>query len=408
MANEAQLSPRRCICKYMKLAFKYRFYPTKEQANLLARTFGCVRYVYNWGLALRRNAWTERKESISFLETGRRLTQLKQQEETRWLRDVSCVPLRETLHHLDTAYQNFFQGRSSYPQFKLRHSKQSAYFTRRGFSYRVEDGQPVLKLAKMSAPLKVRWSRTPPSGPSGVTVSRDPAGRYFVCLLCEVAPEPLPVVDNAIGVDLGLIDLVSTSGGFKSGNPRFLKRDLAKLRWAQKSLSRKRKGSNNWYRQKRRVAKIYARIKDCRSDYLHQMSIRLIRENQTIVLETLNVAGMIKNRSLARSISDASWSEFVRQLEYKAVLYGREVVRVGQWEPTSKRCSSCGVVVSELPLSIRSWTCASCGAEHDRDVNAARNILGAGLALSACGPSVRPVPLLNGKAVRDEARIPQL
>ena len=391
----------------MKLAFKYRFYPTKEQADLLSRTFGCVRYVYNWGLALRRDAYDERGERLRYKDTSAALTVLKKGKETAWLREVSCIPLQQTLRHLDQAYTNFFQGRVSYPQFKKRRGKQSAHFTRMGFSYSVgEDDRPVLKIAKMKQPLKVKWSRVPPCAPSSITVSRDPAGRYFVSLLCEVEPEPLPVVDSSIGVDLGLIDLVSTSNDFKSGNPRFLRRDLAKLRRAQRSLSRKVKGSNNWYKQKKRIAKIHARIADCRRDYLHKLSTRLIRENQAISLETLRVRNMMKNARLALSIADASWSELVRHLEYKAELYGRRVVRLDQWEPTSKRCSNCGHKVKELALNVRTWTCEVCGACHDRDVNAARNILAVGQTVSALGESVNPVPSLNGKVVLDEEGIP--
>ena len=178
------------IAYNMQLAFKYRVYPTREQANLLARTFGCARYVYNWGLAMRRDAWRERKESISFLETGRRLTALKREPDTNWLREVSCVPLREALRHLDRAFVNFFAGRASYPQFKKRRSTQSAHFMRNAFRYEVQNGRPVLTLAKMKRPLKVKWSRVPPSNPSSITVSRDPAGRYHVCLLCEYTPNP--------------------------------------------------------------------------------------------------------------------------------------------------------------------------------------------------------------------------
>ena len=297
-----------------------------------------------------------------------------------------------------------------------------------GFSYSVEDGKPVLKIAKMKRPLKIKWSRTPPSHPSSITISRDPAGRYHICLLCEYDPEPLPSLDTSIGVDLGLTDLVVTSEGFKSGNPRFLEQDLKRLKRAQRALSRKQRGSSNWYRQKRRVARLHARIKDCRADYLHKLSTRLIRENQTIALESLNVRGMMKNGRLARHIAGAAWSELVRQLEYKAALHGREIVRVGQWEPTSKRCSSCGDVVSELPLSVRRWTCAGCGSTHDRDVNAARNILATvlrqpprradqtpgqpslavGHTATACGERVSPEPPSNGTAVLDEARIPCL
>ena len=362
-----------------------------EQAGELSRTFGCVRYVYNFGLALRRDAYEERGASLRYKDTSAALTELKRQEETAWLSEVSCVPLQQTLRHLDKAYTNYFQKRADYPTFKRRHGPQSAEYTRSGFTYGMaEDGTPVLSLAKMPGPLSVRWSRTPPAVPSTVTVSKDPAGRYFVSLLCEVEAAPLPPVSRSVGVDLGLSDLVVTSDGFKSGNPKYLEREERKLRRAQQALARKVKGSNNRRKARLRVARIHARIADQRRDFLHKLSTTLIRENQAIYLEDLNVRGMMQNHTLARAIGSASWSEFVRQIEYKAVLYGRTVVRVGRFEPTSKRCSVCNHQVKELPLSVRAWTCEACGSRHDRDVNAARNILRAGLALTACGENVSP------------------
>jgi len=409
----------------MKLAFKYRFYPTSEQARVLAQTFGCVRYVYNFGLDLRSTAYNEQGESLSYKDTSAALTELKKQEETAWLRDVSCVPLQQALRHLNTAFVGFFGKRTDYPTFKSRHRRQSAEYTRSAFRYadnstksaNESNGTPVLQLAKMRQPLKVRWSRRPPSEPSTVTVSRDAAGRYFVSLLCEVEPKPLPPTrtadgsDKAVGVDLGLTDVCVTSDGFKSGNPRHLERDLAKLRRAQKSLSRKEKGSNNYQKRRRRVAKIHARIKDRRQDFLHKLTTKLIRENQTVCLETLNVSGMLKNHRLSRHIAGASWHELVRQLEYKAALYGRDLVRVDQWFPSSKRCSNCKHQVKELPLSVRQWTCERCGTSHDRDVNAALNIcaegqrLGAGLALSASGEDVRPGSVSAETGCLSEGRI---
>lgn len=233
----------------------------------------------------------------------------------------------------------------------------------------------------MKRPLKVRWSRRPPSVPSTVTVSKDPSGRYFVSLLCEVKPEPLPPTDRAVGVDLGITDLVVTSDGFKSGNPKFLEADLRKLQRAQRRLSRKQKGSNRREKQRRRVARLHARIADCRRDYLHKLTTKLIRENQTVCLESLCVAGMMKNRHLSRAIGQSAWSELTRQLEYKAERYGRTVVRIGRFEPTSKRCSNCEHHVKELPLSVRAWTCERCGTVHDRDINAACNILAVGLTV---------------------------
>jgi len=264
----------------MKLAFKYRFYPTKEQAAMLNRTFGCVRYVYNFGLALRRDAYNERGERLRYKDTSAALTTLKKGEETAWLKEVSSVPLQQTLRHLDKAFTGFFEKRASYPRFKRKYARQSATYTLSAFTYRVEDEMPVLSLAKMSGPLNVRWSRFPPSHPSTVTVSRDGAGRYFVSLLCEVEPEPLPPTDKAVGVDLGLTDLVVTSDGKKTGNPKFFERDLKRLRWAQRRLSRRQIGSNRYRKQRRKVARIHARIADCRRDHLHKLSTRLIRDTR--------------------------------------------------------------------------------------------------------------------------------
>ena len=369
----------------MKLAFKYRFYPTKEQADLLNRTLGCVRYVYNFGLALRRDAYERSEERLRYIDTSAALTVLKKQEETAWLREVSSVPLQQSLRHLDKAFTGFFEKRTGYPRFKRKHARQSATYTGSAFTYSVDDGTPVLRLAKMDRSLDVRWSRVPPSEPSTVTVSRDAAGRYFVSLFCEVQPKPLPPTDKAVGIDLGLTDLVVTSDGFKSGNPKFLERDLKKLRRAQRCLSRRQKDSNRYRNQRRRVARIHARIRDKRHDHLHKLTTRLIRENQTVCLETLNVCGMLKNGRLARHISGAAWSELVRQLEYKAVLYGRQVVHLDPWFPSSKQCSNCGRKAQEMPLSVRAWNCAVCGAVHDRDINAALNILAAGRVAIARG-----------------------
>ena len=373
------------MLRSLKLAFKYRFYPTKEQADLLNRTLGCVRYVYNFGLALRRDAYERSEERLRYIDTSAALTVLKKQEETAWLREVSSVPLQQSLRHLDKAFTGFFEKRTGYPRFKRKHARQSATYTGSAFTYSVDDGTPVLRLAKMDRSLDVRWSRVPPSEPSTVTVSRDAAGRYFVSLFCEVQPKPLPPTDKAVGIDLGLTDLVVTSDGFKSGNPKFLERDLKKLRRAQRCLSRRQKDSNRYRNQRRRVARIHARIRDKRHDHLHKLTTRLIRENQTVCLETLNVCGMLKNGRLARHISGAAWSELVRQLEYKAVLYGRQVVHLDPWFPSSKQCSNCGRKAQEMPLSVRAWNCAVCGAVHDRDINAALNILAAGRVAIARG-----------------------
>lgn len=368
-------------------AYRYRFYPNAAQRQNLAQTFGCVRYVYNWALEMRSNAYHERGETLRYGDTSSKLTDLKKQEDHTWLNDVSSVPTQQALRHLEKAYTNFFQGRARFPRFKAKHRKQSAEYTTS--AYRLKDGdtegEPKVYLAKQSQPLKIKWSRPLPSAPKTVTVTMDSAGRYFVAFRMEIEPEALPTRNKAVGLDMGIKHAVVTSDGWKARNPRFLERDLAKLRRAQKALSRKEKGSNNRQKAKRRVAKIYAKIRDRRADYLHKLTTKLVRENHTICIETLRVQNMMKCRSLARSIADVGWGELVRQLEYKCEWYGRTLVKIDQWYPSSKRCNTCGHVRSELPLDVRKWECSECGSEHDRDVNAAMNILGAGQALLASG-----------------------
>jgi len=361
-------------------AFKYRLEPTAEQAALLSRTFGCVRYVWNHALEGRQRAYAVEGRSVSYAESDRMLTTLKADGEHDWLREVSSVPLQQTLRHLQAAYAAFFAKRSKYPRFKAKHRcRDAATFTRNGFSWR--DGE--LRLAKLTEPLAIRWSRSLPEGvdPSSVTVSRDAAGRWFVSILCEDSSiRPLPRLDSAIGIDAGLTSLVTLSTGEKVANPRHERRDRAKLVKAQRALARKRRGSANREKARRTVARVHARIADRRRDHLHKLTTRLCRENQTVAIEDLTVRNMTRNHSLARAISDAAWSELRSMLEYKADWYGREVVAVDRWYPSSKTCSTCGTRAANMPLAVREWKCSDCGAEHDRDVNAARNILTAGLA----------------------------
>lgn len=373
-------------------AYRYRFYPTTEQRKTLAQTFGCARYVYNWALRMRSDAYHEEGKTLLYGDTSSMLTELKKQDDHVWLNEVSSVPVQQALRHLETSYTNFFQRRAKFPRFKSKRRKQSIEYTTSG--YRLKDsgttGQPHIYLAKQSAPLNVRWSRPLPSVPKTITITRDTAGRYFVSIRVVMTPEALPPKTKAVGLDMGLTHVVITSDGWKAHNPKYLKHDLARLRRAQKALSRKQKGSKNRDRARCRVAKIHARISDRRSDYLHKLTTRLVRENGTICVEMLRVKNMMKNHCLARSIADVSWGELLRQLEYKTDWYGRNLVKIDQWYPSSKRCSGCGYVKGKMPLSVRSWVCSECGVQHDRDVNAARNILAAGLAVLASGDDVRP------------------
>jgi putative transposase len=369
-------------------AFKYRFYPTPEQESLLRRTLGCTRLVYNRALAARTEAWYERQERVGYAQTSSLLTDWKKQEELDFLNEVSCVPLQQGLRHLQTAFTNFFAGRAQYPNFKKKRNGGSAEFTKSAFKWR--DGQ--LFLAKSLEPLNIRWSRAIPQGaePSTVTVKLSPSGRWTVSLLVDIEVEPLPESPNAVGIDLGITSLIALSTGEKVANPKGFKAKRAKLRKAQKALSRKQKGSNNRYKARLKVAKVHGEISDARQDFLHKLTTRLVRENQTIAVEDLAVKNLVKNRKLALSISDASWGELVRQLEYKCEWYGRTLVKIDRWFPSSKRCGNCGHIVDKLPLNIREWDCPQCGAHHDRDINAAHNILAAGLAVKVCGANVRP------------------
>lgn len=374
----------------MKRAFKYRFHPTDAQTAELSRTFGCVRKVYNMALAARTEAWA-RQDRVNYNQTSAMLTAWKKTEELAFLNDVSSVPLQQALRHLQTAFTHFFAKRAKYPRFKSRkRSRKSAEYTVSGFRFR--DGK--LTPAKMSEPLDIVWSRPLPNGakPSTVTVSQDAAGRWFVSMLCDdPTVRPLPATDAAVGIDVGLDHLLTLSTGEKVVNARHERRDRARLAMAQRELSRKAKDDGtNRAKARRKVARVHARIADRRRDMLHKLTTRLVRENQTLVIEDLAVRNTVKNHTLARAISDASWSEFRSMLEYKAAWYGREVIAVDRFFPSSKLCSSCGTLQKRMPLGVRMWTCDSCGTTHDRDVNAAKNLLAAGLAVTVCGAGVRP------------------
>ncbi|MBN3945977.1 MAG: IS200/IS605 family element transposase accessory protein TnpB [Nostoc sp. NMS7] len=369
-------------------SFKYRFYPTSEQETLLRMTMGCARLVYNRALAARTEAWYEKSERVGYEKTSTMLTSWKKQEDLQFLNHVSSVPLQQGLRHLQTAFSNFFAGRAKYPNFKKKRNGGNAEFTKAAFKWK----DRKVFLAKCSQPLAIRWSRQLPlcAEPSTITVKLSPNGRWTVSILVDVEIETLPKSLNLVGVDLGISSLVALSTGEKIANPKGFKVKKAKLRKAQKTLSRKHQRSNNRHKARVKVAKVHAQISDARNDFLHKLTTRLVRENQLIAVEDLSVKNMVKNRKLALSISDASWSELVRQLEYKCDWYGRTFVKIDRWFPSSKRCGHCGHIVDKLPLNIREWDCPKCGTHHDRDINASKNILAAGLAVSVCGANVRP------------------
>jgi putative transposase len=371
-----------------KRSYRYRFYPTPEQASVLAQTFGCVRYVYNWALRLRTDAYYERQERLGYHQASAALTTLKQQPETAWLNEVSSVPLQQALRHLDKAFRNFFEGHARYPTFHKKRGRQAATYASSAFRWDAETR--TLTLATMEAPLDIRWSRSLTGMPSTVSVSKDTAGRYLVSFLVEEVIQALTAINAVVGVDVGLKDVAVLSSGEKITNPTHLRRSERSLAHAHRNLAHKQKGSKNRDKARLKVARTHARIADQRLDGLHKLTTRLIRENQVISVESLAIKNMVRNPKLAKSISDVGWGELVRQLEYKAAWYGRTLVQIDRWYPSSKRCHACGYVLDALALDVRQWTCPACGVRHDRDVNAAKNMLAVGLTVNACGETVRP------------------
>jgi putative transposase len=381
----------------MEKAFRFRFYPTPEQESLLRRTLGCTRLIYNKALHFRTQAWYEEQKRVGYPETSSLLTQWKKEEDLDFLNEVSSVPLQQSLRHLQTALTNFFAGTAGYPTFKKKRNGGSAEFTKSAFKFRDKE----IYLAKCAEPLPIRWSRQIPKGcePSTVTVSLHPSGRWHISIrFDDPTIKPLPVNENAIGIDLGVKSLIAGSNGEKITNPKHFKKHQKRLKKAQKNLTRKQKGSKNREKARIKVAKIHLEISDSRKDFLHKLTTRLVRENQVIAVESLAVKNMVKNHKLALAISDSGWSELIRQLDYKCRWYGRKLVEIDRWFPSSKRCNSCGHILEKMPLNVREWQCPNCRTNHDRDINASKNILAAGLAVSVCGATVRPEQSKSVKA----------
>ncbi|MFF4423514.1 RNA-guided endonuclease InsQ/TnpB family protein [Streptomyces sp. NPDC001549] len=380
----------------MQLRYSFRLYPNGPQRSALARAFGCARVVYNDALRARETA---RAAGEAFPKTGDLskllITEAKTTEARAWLGEVSAVILQQSLRDLDTAYRNFFGGlagkrpRMGAPRFKSkRDNRQAVRFTANS-RWKITSGGD-LSLPKIGD-VRVKWSRALPSVPSTVTVVKDAAGRYFASFVVETgADEALPETSGQVGIDLGLTHFAILSDGTKIDSPRFLRRAEKKLKREQRRLSRKAKGSSNRTKARIKVARAHARVADARREFHHQLSTKIIRENQAVAVEDLAVKGLSRTR-MAKSVHDAGWSAFLSMLEYKAARYGRTLVRIGRFEPTSQVCSQCGVRDGPKPLHIRVWECGACGAFLDRDINAAVNIAkAAGLAVPACGARVRP------------------
>ena len=385
-----------CEIVRVRTAYRCRAYPDQAQQEVLNRTFGCVRVVWNRTLAERHRRWHASRTGMSYAQSDRALTAMKKDPALAFLSAVSSVPLQQALRHQHQAFAAFFAKRARYPRFKSRRSRQSAHYTRSAF--RMKDGQ--LWLGKTTAPLQHVWSwpdvDVAALNPAMVIVSREPDGRWYVTFTIDMDdPEPLPSAGRVTGVDLGVKDFAVTSDGDRMANPRHLERRARALARYQRRMARCQRGSANRVKAKAKVARAHRKVRNARMDFLHRASARLVRENDVIVIEDLAVANMVKNRHLARAISGCGWGEFRRQLAYKCQRHGRRLVIIDRWYPSSKTCSACGHLLAELSLSTRQWTCPSCGARHDRDINAAKNILAAGHAVArgspgdACGADVR-------------------
>ncbi|WP_292492576.1 IS200/IS605 family element RNA-guided endonuclease TnpB [Methanoculleus sp. 10] len=376
--------------------YRYRLYPTEDQKTLIAQHLGCCRFVYNWALARKNQAYHDEGISLSRYGLMKQLPALK--AELPWLKEVNAQSLQQSIHHLFRAFKNFFEGRAEAPTFKAKHAPEQAFTVPQ--SYTVGFKQGTVKLPKIGA-IKAKYHRTFAGAMKSATVIRRSTGRYFLSVVVEDGQKPPkpadPVPDQTVGIDLGLAHYAVLSTGEKVENPRHLRNAQQRLAVLQRRLARKQKGSKNRNKARLKVARCHQTIADQRQDFQHQLSSRLVRENQALAVESLNVDGMVKNHALARSISDAGWGTFLAMLAYKCQEAGKPLLKIGVFEPSSKTCSVCGYRKADLTLKDREWTCPDCGTTHDRDLNAATNIKQFALAgAERAEEPVDPLPLGRG------------
>lgn len=358
----------------MLKAFKYKILPNEEQKVLLAKHFGSVRFVYNYFLNERKTEYETNKKSLNYYDNAYALTLMKKQEEYQWLKEINSQTLQKSLNSLEGAYNTFFKKRAKFPKFKSKFDKQSFCVPQ---SVSLTGNQ--LSIPKFKDPIRVILHRKLTGEIKQCTISKTPTGEYFVSILVETIHEVKPKTGKSVGLDLGIKDFVITSDGYKFKNNRYTKKYAKKLKKAQQHLSRKEKGSASYNKQKIKVARLHKKITNSRKDNLHKVSTKLISNYDVIVVEDLNVKGMVKNHKLAKSISDVSWGSFLTMLKYKAEWNNKEIRVIGRWFPSSKTCGKCGYINQGLRLNIREWECPHCHSKLDRDINAAKNILKEGL-----------------------------
>lgn len=356
-------------------AYKFRTYPNKKQIEVLEKSFGCSRFVYNHFLNQRNEVYKNEKRCMKYTEQQNQLPSMK--KEFVWLKEVDSTSLQMSLRNLDTAFKNFFDGRADRPKFKSKRDNYKTY-TSNFVNNNIDIKKDKIKLPKLKW-VKAKVHRYVDGRIINATISKTASGKYFVSICVETDVEQLEKVTENVGIDLGLSHFAILSNGEKIENPKYLKKSLQKLAIEQRKLSSKQKGSSNWNKQRVKVARLHERVANQRLDFIHKLSKRIINENQVIVLEDLAVKNMMKNDKLAQSISDASWHNFVILLDYKAKWCGRTIHKIHRWYPSSKICSECGYVMEDMPLHIREWECPKCDSIHDRDINAAKNILKQGL-----------------------------
>jgi putative transposase len=364
----------------MLKSYKYKINPNEEQKVLLNKHFGSIRFIYNHFLNERKREYETNKQTLNYYDNAKSLTELKKQEEYSWLNEVNSQSLQVSLKNLDDAYNGFFKKRTKFPKFKSKHTKNSFKVPQ---GVKLEDGK--LRIRKFKEPIDVILHRTFSGTIKQCTISKTPTNEYFVSILVETEHTKLSKTGKSIGIDLGLKDFVITSDGYKYKNNRYTKTYQTKLKKAQQHLSRKKKGSNRYQKQKLKVAKLHKKIANSRLDNLHKVSTELITKYDVIFLEDLNIKGMIKNHKLSKHIADASWSNFITLLAYKAEWNDKQIVKIDRFFPSSKTCNCCGYINQNLKLDVREWTCPSCHAKLDRDLNASKNILNEGYKIISSG-----------------------